>query len=88
MREKSTANKFGIFLRILIQSVLSSVRAFGEIVKSYLVKINLLHNVEAKIKRERHCYFFFALYFIFVFLQFLSKKKVSFFSIAVLTAKK
>ena len=78
MREKSTANKFGIFLWILIQSVLSSVRAFGEIVKSYLVKINLLHNVEAKIKRERHCYFFCALFY-FCFLAVLITEKAELF---------
>lgn len=75
-------NNFGIFLRILIQSVLSSVRAFAEIVKSYFVKIYLLHNLEAKIKRERHCYFlhFILFYFVlFFFLAILIKVKAELF---------
>ena len=74
-------NNLGIFLRILIQSVLSSIRAFGEIVKSYLVKFYLLHNVEAKIKRERHCYFlrFILFCFVFSFLAVLIKVKSEFF---------
>ena len=79
MREKSIANKFGIFLRILIQSVLSSVGAFGEIVKSYLVKIYLLHNVEAKIKSEQHCYFFFLRFILFFFLAIHIKAKAELF---------
>lgn len=74
-------NNFGIFLRILIQSVLSSVRAFAEIVKSYFVKIYLLHNLEAKIKRERHCYFlhFILFCFVFFFLAILIKVKAELF---------
>ena len=67
-------NNFGIFWRILIQSVLSFVRAFAEIVKSYFVKIYLLHSLGAKIKRERHCYFLrFILFCFFSYNSYQSK---------------